>query len=180
MSNLLKKPTTGYIRGRFTEEVIFTPNFQAGVRVEVKDVKGSFRLKTVGREAVQRMVVRLIWGAHDLPGKTRMARCIRKIGGDEWSMLSGVQYRYIHSLENLSLTDPRLKMNQKTRISSLCLLVPWFLCPVHNASPVAVFKSVALFSSFHPFSNKSMLCLCLLRCSYWSHFKMKSSLKGQI
>ena len=36
----------------------FTLDFQVGVRV--KDVKGSFRLKTDGREAIQRMVVRLI------------------------------------------------------------------------------------------------------------------------
>lgn len=157
MSNMLNKQTTGCIRGGFMEEVTFPLDFWVGVRVEVKDVKGSFRLKTDGREAIQRTVVRLSCWACDSPGKTRMFRCIRKVSGDKWATLSRSSVP-THSQHGKPQFDPRLKMNQKTSVPGLCLLVP---------VPYIPHGCVALFSSLHPFSNKSSLCVCLLRCSSW-------------
>lgn len=68
---MLNKQTTRHIRGGLTEEVILTLDFQVGVTVEVKDVKGPFRLKTDGTEAAAKMIVRLILWACESPRENK-------------------------------------------------------------------------------------------------------------
>lgn len=78
-----------------------------------------------------------------------------RLAGMSWPCFRGVQHQCLHCVGNPSLPATWLNVNRKARIPSC---VCWLLRPV-TTSHMAMFKSVALLSSFHPFSGKPILCV---------------------